>query len=115
GFVTVVQPMSAVYRSWRSDVSVNAAIFIGTGAILLVILYGYFAQASRAREADRIYSDTQSRFETALMRGRCGLWDWDLARGRMFWSRSMFELVGLEPRDTLFGYGDVSRLIHPDD
>ena len=49
------------------------------------------------------------------MRGRCGLWDWDLARGRMFWSRSMFEIVGLEPRDALLGFGEVSRLIHPDD
>ncbi|MEJ0097825.1 MAG: PAS-domain containing protein [Bauldia sp.] len=27
----------------------------------------------------------------------------------------MFELLGLEPRDALLGYGEVSRLIHPDD
>jgi two-component system cell cycle sensor histidine kinase PleC len=115
GFVAVVQPMAGVYASWRQDVSLNVTIFVGTSAILLVILYGYFAQATRAREADRIYTETQARFETALMRGRCGLWDWDLARGRLFWSRSMFELVGLAPRESLMGYGEVARLIHPDD
>lgn len=115
GFVTVVQPMSAVYESWRADVSLNAAIFVGTSAILLVILYGYFSQVTRAVEADRIYSETQARFETALTRGRCGLWDWDLARGRLFWSRSMFDLLGLEQRDALLSFGEVSRLIHPDD
>ena len=115
GFVAVVEPMAGVYGDWRAAVSLNVSIFIGTSAILLVILYGYFAQVSRAGEADRIYTETQSRFETALMRGRCGLWDWDLASGRLFWSRSMFELVGLEPRDALLGYGEVSRLIHPDD
>ena len=115
GFVAVVQPLAFVYADWRADVSLNAAIFIGTSAILLVILYGYFAQATRAAEADRIYSETQSRFETALTRGRCGLWDWDLASGRLFWSRSMFELIGIEPRDTLLSFGEVSRLIHPDD
>jgi two-component system cell cycle sensor histidine kinase PleC len=91
------------------------AIFIGTSAILLVILYGYFAQSTRAVEADRIYSETQLRFETALARGRCGLLDWDLSRGRMFWSRSMFDILGMEARDALIGFGEVSRLIHPDD
>ncbi|HMN86351.1 MAG TPA: ATP-binding protein [Bauldia sp.] len=115
GSVTVVEPLANVYDGWRADVSLNVIIFVGTSAILLVILYGYFAQATRAAEADRIYSETQGRFETALMRGRCGLWDWDLARGRMFWSRSMFELVGLAPRDALVGFGEVARLIHPDD
>ncbi len=115
GAVAVVEPTAAVYSEWRSNVSLDATIFIGTSAILLVILYGYFAQVRRASEADGIYSATEARSETALMRGRCGLWDWDLARGRLFWSRSMFELLGLEPRDALLGYGEVSRLIHPDD
>ena len=115
GAVAVVEPMSGVYDSWRSDVSLNVAIFIGTSAILLVILYGYFSQTARAAEADHIYTETQLRFETALTRGRCGLWDWDLARARIFWSRSMFEIAGLEPRDTLLGFGEVARLIHPED
>jgi two-component system, cell cycle sensor histidine kinase PleC len=115
GSVAVIEPLENVYDEWRADVSLNVVIFIGTSAILLVILYGYFAQATRAVEADRIYNETQGRFETALMRGRCGLWDWDLARGRMFWSRSMFEIIGLEPRDALMGFGEVARLIHSDD
>ena len=66
GMVAVVQPTAAVYSDWRADVSLNATIFIGTSAILLVILYGYFAQSTRASEADRIYAATQARFETAL-------------------------------------------------
>ncbi|CAN5382373.1 PAS domain-containing sensor histidine kinase [soil metagenome] len=115
GAIAVVEPMSGVTDSWRSDVSLNVAIFIGTSAILLVILYGYFSQTARAAEADQIYAETQLRFETALGRGRCGLWDWDLARARIFWSRSMFELCGIEPRDTLLGFGEVARLIHPED
>ena len=115
GAVTVVEPLTGIYKSWRSDVSLNVAIFVGTSAILLVILYGYFSQTARAGEADRIYNETQARFETALARGRCGLWDWDLASARIFWSRSMFEIIGLDARDTLLGFGEVARLIHPDD
>jgi two-component system cell cycle sensor histidine kinase PleC len=33
----------------------------------------------------------------------------------MFWSRSMFDILGMESRDALIGFGEVSRLIHPDD
>ena len=57
----------------------------------------------------------RSRIDTALNRGRCGLWDWDLARGRIFWSHSMFAILGLEPRDTLLSFGEVMRSVHPDD
>ncbi len=115
GGVAVIQPMEQVYREWRSEVTLNAVIFVGTSAILLVILYGYFTQTARANEADRIYTETQARFETALTRGRSGLWDWDLGRARIFWSRSMFEIAGLPAQDSLLSFSDVRALIHPDD
>jgi len=115
GFVAVATPFPAIYRDWRADVSLNVSVFVGTSGILLVILYGYFSQSARAQEADEIYQETYDRFDTALRRGRCGLWDWDVARGRLFWSKSMFEMVGLPPRDTLLGFGEVNALVHPDD
>jgi two-component system cell cycle sensor histidine kinase PleC len=115
GFVAVATPLPAIYRDWRADVSLNVSIFIGTSGILLVILYGYFSQSARAQEADHIYQETYDRFDTALRRGRCGLWDWDVARGRLFWSKSMFELVGMAPRDSLLGFGEVNDLVHPED
>ncbi len=62
-----------------------------------------------------IYETVRSRIDTALNRGRCGLWDWDLARGRIFWSHSMFAILGLEPRDELLSFGEVNALVHPDD
>ncbi|MCW5695262.1 MAG: PAS-domain containing protein [Bauldia sp.] len=115
GAVIVAQPAEAILRDWRAQVSLNVLIFVGTSAILLVILYGYFTQSSRANEADRIYSETHKRVDAALVRGRCGLWDWDLASGRIFWSQSMFEIVGHSPRDALLGFGEVNGLVHPDD
>src|SRR6266568_4997755 len=47
--------------------------------------------------------------------GRCAVWDWDLARGRVFWSHSMFAILGLKPRDTLLSFGEVDALVHPED
>jgi two-component system cell cycle sensor histidine kinase PleC len=68
--------------------------------VVLILGFAFHWQATRAREADLIHDTVRSRIDTALNRGRCGLWDWDLSRGRVFWSHSMFDLLGLEPRRT---------------
>ncbi|MEM9329986.1 MAG: ATP-binding protein [Pseudomonadota bacterium] len=115
GGVTLTQPERQTYADWRRTVSLNVTLFVGTSSILLVILYAYFAQSQRAREADHIYEEVQTRFDTALMRGGCGLWDWDLSRGQFYWSKSMFELLGMEPKDDTIGFSEVSKLVHPDD
>lgn len=115
GGITIVQPTKALYENWRKSASLNVTLFVGTSSILLVILYAYFAQAARAREADGIYGEVQNRFDTALMRGKCGLWDWDLSRGQIYWSKSMFKLLGMKPRDEIVGFAEIANLAHPDD
>ena len=55
------------------------------------------------------------RFHTALRRGYSGLWDWDLSRGAIFWSQSMFEILGLTPENRLLSVGEVAGLIRPED
>lgn len=115
GGVTLVQPESFIYAQWRQNASLVVTLFVGTSSILVVILYAYFAQNARARAADSMYFEVQNRFDTALMRGGCGLWDWDLSRGQFYWSKSMFELLGMKPRDEIVGFAEVSKLVHPDD
>lgn len=115
GKILVLNPIQGIDEDWRRAVSVNATLFIATSAILLVILYAYFSQAGRAQEADGIYLESHRRVDMALSRGRCGLWDWDMARGRLFWSHSMYEILGLQPRDSVISFGEASELIHPDD
>ncbi len=104
-----------IYADWRHMVSINVTLFVTTASVLIIILYAYFAQSARARTADRIYSQTHERIDMALMRGRCGLWDWDMARGRMYWSRSMYEQLGYEASDGMLSFGEVAAIIHPDD
>lgn len=105
----------AVFQEWRKTVTLNITLFVATAAVLLVILYAYFGQAARARAADRLYLEAHERVDLALVRGRCGLWDWDMVRGKMYWSPSMYEMLGYEPSDAMLSFGAVSEIIHPDD
>jgi len=108
-------PEDAVFAEWTKAVSLNVTLFVLTGSVLVIILYAYFRQATRAQTADRVYRDAHQRIDLALIRGRCGLWDWDMVRGKMYWSHSMYEMLGYEPFDTMLSFGDVAAIIHTDD
>ncbi|QPC87234.1 PAS domain-containing protein [Mesorhizobium sp. NBSH29] len=105
----------AVFAEWSKAVSLNASLFVLTSGILFLVLYAYFTQAARAQRADRIYLEAQQRIDLALVRGRCGLWDWDMVRGKMYWSGSMYEMLGYEQCDTMLSFGEVAQIIHAED
>src|SRR5215203_643765 len=115
GQVSVFQLRSEALAPWRSDTTLTVTLTATTGFVLLILGFAFHWQATRAREADTIYDTVRSRIDTALNRGRCGLWDWDLARGRIFWSHSMFAILGLQPRDDLMTFGEINKYVHPDD
>jgi two-component system cell cycle sensor histidine kinase PleC len=115
GQLAVVQSRRAALSEWRSLTTLTITLSSTTGFVVLILGFAFHWQATRAREADLIYETVRSRIDTALNRGRCGLWDWDLARGRIFWSQSMFDILGLENKNDLLSFGDVNALVHPDD
>src|SRR6266516_1893657 len=115
GLLTVIQARDDALTNWRSITALTVTLSATTGFVVLILGFAFHWQATRAREADQIYETVRSRIDTALNRGRCGLWDWDLARGRVFWSHSMFAILGLKPRDALLSFGEVNDLVHPYD
>ncbi|MGB6536951.1 MAG: ATP-binding protein [Xanthobacteraceae bacterium] len=115
GLVAVVQPLDDALAEWRSTTALTITLSATTGFVVLILGFAFHWQATRAREADLIHDTVRSRIDTALNRGRCGLWDWDLARGRVFWSHSMFDILGLPAKDELLSFGEVNALVHADD
>ncbi|MFS2326249.1 ATP-binding protein [Brucella sp. H1_1004] len=113
--IIAAEPESTIFAEWKRAVSLNVTLFAGTTGVMFAILYAYFSQAARAREADDLSGQIQRRIDMALARGRGGLWDWDMARGRIYWSRSMYEMLGYEAQDAVLAFGDVSAIINPED
>ena len=115
GELAIIHGRAEALAAWASDTALTVTLSATTGFVVLILGFAFHWQATRAREADMIYETVRSRIDTALNRGRCGLWDWDLARGRVFWSHSMFAILGLKPRDTLLSFGEVDAFVHPED
>jgi two-component system cell cycle sensor histidine kinase PleC len=100
---------------WRSESALSITLSATTGFVVLILGFAFHWQSTRAREGDAINDAVRGRIDTALNRGRCGLWDWDLSRGRIFWSQSMFTMLGLDSRSDLLTFGEVNALVRPDD
>ncbi len=115
GIVAVVETASGALAGWRSSTALTVTLSATTGFVVLILGFAFHWQATRAREADLIHDTVRDRIDTALNRGRCGLWDWDLARGRVFWSRSMFDILGLPAKNDLLTFGELNELVHEGD
>src|SRR3954469_8374718 len=113
GQVIVIQ--EKIESLWRSDAALSVTLSATTGFVVLGVGFAFHWQSTRAREGDLINDAVRGRIDTALNRGRCGLWDWDLSRGRIFWSQSMFTLLGLDARSDLLTFGEVNALVNSDD
>jgi len=113
GRIIIIQ--ERVDSIWRSDAALSVTLSATTGFVVLILGFAFHWQSTRAREGDLINDAVRGRIDTALNRGRCGLWDWDLSRGRIFWSQSMFTMLGLDARGDLLTFGEVNALVKSDD
>ncbi|MBB3311056.1 two-component system cell cycle sensor histidine kinase PleC [Rhizobium sp. BK196] len=115
GYIVSATSLNDINRLWREELTLNVTLFAGISSILLVVLYAYYMQVKRARDADDIFLESNLRVETALSRGRCGLWDFDFHNREFFWSRSMYDMLGLAGSDKTMSFADAARLMHPED
>src|SRR5437868_2452317 len=115
GQLAIIQRRAIVLGEWRADTALAITLFSATGFVVLMLGFAFLWQSRLMRETASIEDTVRSRIDTALNCGRCGLWDWDLASGRVYWSQSMFDILGLAPQHTLLSFGEISGLVHPDD
>jgi two-component system cell cycle sensor histidine kinase PleC len=113
GQIIIIQ--EKVDSIWQSDAALSVTLSATTGFVVLILGFAFHWQSTRAREGDLINDAVRGRIDTALNRGRCGLWDWDLSRGRIFWSQSMFTMLGLDTRNDLLTFGELNALVKSDD
>ncbi|GJD36156.1 PAS domain-containing sensor histidine kinase [Methylobacterium aerolatum] len=115
GQVAVLQPIEPLLAGWGTRAR-DQIVLVGA-AILTILGVGvaYGLQTRQATLADRACEQIRLRLETALRRSDCGLWDWDIARGRIYWSDSMYALLGYRREQAYLAFGTVNALVHPDD
>lgn len=115
GQIAVMQELSEALRPWRSGLLQDTLLLGALSLLAGLLAFAYSRQAGTTEKAEAALETLRERIDTALNRGRCGLWDWDIARGRIYWSDSMYEMLGLKGSSDYLSCGDVNQMIHPQD
>ncbi|MBI2719373.1 MAG: PAS-domain containing protein [Rhizobiales bacterium] len=115
GSLIVMQTKPDILAGWRDSVARLATLFVVTMLVLMMLGGAFHWQAAKAAEADAVLAAATQRLDKALDRGQCGMWDWDVAKGVIFWSKSMFEILGMPVKGDFLNFGEVAGRLHPDD
>jgi len=89
----------------RHDAKKN---FVGALAMVIDV-----TDKQQARVALQV---NEERLRMAVEASQLGLWDSDLAAGKIWWSEKLFELLRMNPRtDKPLPYGEFLKRVHPED
>ena len=113
--LALAEPTAEALAAWRARSIKTVLMLALLSAFLLIALVGYLIKAARAAQVEAAAEHARSLFDAALNRGRCGLWNWDVARGSILWSGSMYEMLEMPPSSLPLSIDDVQTMIHPGD
>ena len=115
GQLLLVYPVEQAISAWSQRHRAQLVLLACETFALIGLTIAFLLQSGCAHAMNRDCERVRERIDSALNSGRCGLWDWDLARGTVFWSDSMYALLGYERRNELIAFGEINALIHSDD
>lgn len=113
--VSVFIPIKAALADWYATLPFHLVLMAGASFFICVLGGGMVRQIERKTAADIALKDSEQRFELAFAGARCGIWDWDLGAGRLYWSAPMFALLGEAPRAARLSPDQVMTYVHPQD
>ncbi|MBF0544601.1 MAG: PAS domain S-box protein [Candidatus Riflebacteria bacterium] len=67
------------------------------------------------KRAEEALSRTKERLELAQRSANAGVWDWDMTKEHLDWSRELFLLFGLDPDKDMANFETWNKVLHPDD
>jgi len=79
-----------------------------------LVMAGLAARAARER-AEAAMQESAARLELAVSAGNIGIWIWDLATDKMFFSPEWKRQIGYEDREIGDDHGEWVSRLHPDD
>ena len=115
GRLALTAPVNRMLSPWRESARLMIALLAASGLALSGSLGVCWRDAIRRRTRADLEAVKRAHVDLALNRGRCGLWNWDLASDEVSWSRSMFEMLGLPFRSAKLPLAELESLVHPED
>lgn len=100
---------------WQDGFSRPMVAATLASAACLGLGYALIRANERKSEMESHAADNQQRFDMAFAGARCGIWDWDIAENRIYWSKAMFDMLGRRQPKKRLTLSELKAMAHPDD
>jgi two-component system cell cycle sensor histidine kinase PleC len=100
---------------WYQSLPLYAFIIFGPSLLGAALAWALVDQVERRSRTDYVLRRTEERFELAVAGAKCGIWDWDLRSGRVYWSAAMGQLLGMARKARVMSRDEILARLHPDD
>lgn len=106
----------AAVENKKSEYFYILLIGITAGTVLLLIFNAFLLRAQSKRTLiEKSLQDTENRFALAIEGSQDGIFDWDIEKGTVFYSRRYFELIGDNKDATISDTEEFKGRLHPED
>jgi len=75
----------------------------------------YEESNDQLRDAERTLSQANDRLELSIEAGNIACWDWDYKTGKVFYTENRASLLGYQSKELPKSFGELTKMIHPDD
>lgn len=107
-------------ESHEIDKDGNEKYFVNN--LIGIIENGYLKRAwgtqqdiSEKRKAERMVEESEERLRLALDAGQIGVWDWDVSKNKINWTKEVYEIHGVIPGNFSGSLSQYEAMIHPED
>ncbi|GAA6620930.1 ATP-binding protein [Scytonema sp. NUACC26] len=97
----------------RSFITCGTPLRLPNGKVYAVLAVSY--DISDRKQAEVALRVSEERLQTAQKAGNVGVWDWDAASGKTYWSETMWTLYGYESQPDKTGDEIWESSQHPED
>ncbi|MEQ1753780.1 MAG: ATP-binding protein [Micropepsaceae bacterium] len=112
--VSVARAADAL-SNWYESLPLYSIMIFGPSLLGAALAWALLNQIEQTTRSDTALRRTEERFELAVSGAKCGIWDWDVANRRMYWSGAMNALVGRGKQPRIMPVEEIEKLLHPDD
>jgi PAS domain S-box-containing protein len=113
--IVVSRQTDAVLADWRRSALVKGIGFAVLALVTLALTADFQRRMSERRRSQESLRQSEQRFREAMDASNDGLWDWDVAGRRGYFSPAYYRMLGHEPEEFPASNEHWIELVHPDD
>jgi PAS domain S-box-containing protein len=118
--LTAVFLLQAVYSlllflQWSNAISVSLEKLEDLTGVLIPISWLFLFYMYKHNMDKLQIKNNEERLSLALTSAKCGIWDWNLKTGEIFFDSNYFRIAGYEPNEFPNSYESWKARVHPDD